>query len=973
MPQRDEQLVGRAAELEALERSLAELDRRQACAVQLLGEPGIGKTRMLAELAARADARGHVVLEGSASELERELPFHVFVDALDDYVHALEPRRLDLIDDDARAELAQLLPSFPAAAADGAAREGERYRTHRAMRQLLEALAATKPLVLLLDDLHWADEGSVELLGALLRRPPAAAVLIGLAVRPRQLPERLSGALDRAGRAGTLTRIELGQLSAAEAGELLGESAGRTDLAVLYEASGGNPFYLQQLARSPRPAAAAGGAGIALGDSEVPGAVAAALTEELALLPRDARRLLEGAAVAGDPFEPDLAAAAAALPDEAAMDALDELLARDLIRHTDVPRRFRFRHPLVRGAAYETAPGGWRLSAHERCAELLAERGAPAVERAHHVERSARHGDAAAIAVLREAAHGVEARSPATAARLYGAAAQLVSPGAPERVELLAALAGAHAAAGQWHDARAAMLEALDLLPADALPLRIQVTAGAAGLENLLGMHEEAHNRLVQALDGLSDQGSAEAGTLMSQLAIDGFYRMDYETMGAWARRARDVAESLGDPCQTASAACILALALASAGADDALEVATAAAALLEDLSDEQLAGILQHGADGLAGAQLYLGLLAEAEALTERSLALARATGRGQLLPVLYWAGTSRLLSGRLREAADLFDTAVEIAQLYGHDEGIGWNLYSRSLTATAAGDVETALTTGEEAVEVLRGVDAGFPRAVAGAALAAALLAAGEAARATEELLSAAGGDELPRLPEGWRTGGFELLTRCWLAVGRPEEAARAAMLAEASAARFGLPLGRAWAERAAAAVALDAGDAATAAERALASAAAAGEAGAPIESALARLLGGRALAQAGESQRAAAELERAAAEFDARGAVRHRDAAERELRRLGVRNLHRRTRPGKADGDGVASLTERELQVARLVVDRRTNPQIAAELFLSQKTVETHMRNLFHKLGVSSRVEVARAVERADRELGDLGGAR
>jgi DNA-binding NarL/FixJ family response regulator len=64
-------------------------------------------------------------------------------------------------------------------------------------------------------------------------------------------------------------------------------------------------------------------------------------------------------------------------------------------------------------------------------------------------------------------------------------------------------------------------------------------------------------------------------------------------------------------------------------------------------------------------------------------------------------------------------------------------------------------------------------------------------------------------------------------------------------------------------------------------------------------------------------------------------------------------------------VESLTERELQVARLIVDRRTNPQIAAELFLSPKTVETHIRNLFHKLGVSSRVEVARAIERADRE--------
>jgi DNA-binding NarL/FixJ family response regulator len=99
-----------------------------------------------------------------------------------------------------------------------------------------------------------------------------------------------------------------------------------------------------------------------------------------------------------------------------------------------------------------------------------------------------------------------------------------------------------------------------------------------------------------------------------------------------------------------------------------------------------------------------------------------------------------------------------------------------------------------------------------------------------------------------------------------------------------------------------------------------------------------------------------------FEERGALRHRDAAERELRKLG-RHIHRRTRKGGAEGLG--SLSERELQVARLVVDRRTNRQIAAELFVSLKTVEAHMRNLFRKLDVSSRVEVARVVERVERE--------
>jgi DNA-binding NarL/FixJ family response regulator len=216
---------------------------------------------------------------------------------------------------------------------------------------------------------------------------------------------------------------------------------------------------------------------------------------------------------------------------------------------------------------------------------------------------------------------------------------------------------------------------------------------------------------------------------------------------------------------------------------------------------------------------------------------------------------------------------------------------------------------------------------------------------------------------IPGGWRAYCLELLTRSWLALDRPAEAERAAASAAAWASIVQLPMAAAWADRAAAAVDLYAGDAAGAAKQALAAATVADEVGAPIEAALARALAGRALAQAGQNDRAVAELERAAGEFDRCGALRYRDEAERELGKLGHR-VHRRTRPGKADATGLESLTGRELQVARLVVDRKTNPEIAADLFLSQKTVETHLRNIFRKLDVSSRVELARAVERADR---------
>src|SRR5437763_4129164 len=328
-----ERLVGRADEMSSLDEVLADLELGRAAALLLIGEPGIGKTRLLAELAARADTRGQLVLSGSATELERDLPFSVFVDALDEYVRGLERTRLSRLDDDVRSELAHVFPSLTALATDGAvALQHERYRSHRAVRALLEQLASVQPLVLVLDDLHWADAASVELVGALLRRPPAAAVLIALAVRPRQMPEGLAAVLERGQREALVTQIELGALNLAETRELLGDTVDGRVAAALHEETGGNPFYLEQLARSLDRR---GGDGTAVDEMslaiDVPPAVAAALAEELSLLADEIRDVLEGAAVAGDPFEPELAAAAAATSEAAVLAALDELLRLDLV------------------------------------------------------------------------------------------------------------------------------------------------------------------------------------------------------------------------------------------------------------------------------------------------------------------------------------------------------------------------------------------------------------------------------------------------------------------------------------------------------------------------------------------------------------------------------------------------------------------------------------------------------------------
>ncbi len=964
-----EHLVGRAEEMSSLDRVLAELDQGSSAAVLLVGEPGIGKTRLLAELAARADARGQLALSGSASELERDLPFSVFVDALDEYVRGIERYRLAALDDDVRTELAHVFPSLTVLATEGdVALQHERYRSHRAVRALLEELASAQPLVLVLDDFHWADPASVELLGALLRRPPAAAVLLALAVRPRQVPERLSAALEAAHRTETLTRIELGALSPDEARQLLGDAADGADAGVLYEESGGNPFYLEQLARSLDRAdgAAAVHDETWLAAIGVPSTVAASITGELALLSRSARLVLEGAAVAGDPFEPELAAAATGMPETSVMEAIDELLQLDLLRTTDVPRRFRFRHPLVRRAVYEATAAGWRLVAHERCAAALAVRGATASARAHHVERSAREGDADAATVLREAGAEAVRLAPASAAHWFADALRLLPKTAPaqERVELLLARAGALTAAGRFAESYAALLEAIAIVPDESHAMRARLARACAGVESLLGRHDQAGRRLASALGDLPDDDSPEAVALMIELAQNHIWRARYEGMHESAERAANAARRLGDRPLTAAALATLALADSAIGAPERAESnRSEASALVESMPDEELARHIEAAAL-LAGVELYLDRYAEGDAHANRALAVARATGQGEhFLVLVQTLGGLWRQRGKLAEAGELLDGGIEAARVLGNTHALVWSLSGRSSAALRMGDVELALAAAQESVDLSKDAGENFHSAEAAADLAAALLESGQPQRAVELLLGSAGGEELVLIAGSPRARFLEVLARSWLALDRPGEARRAADCAEDWASAVRLPMAFAWAGRATAAVDLHTGDPSRAAERALASAAAADEVGAPVEAALSRVLAGRALAQADERERAATELRRAAQELEARGALRYRDEAERELRKLGHR-IHRRTRPGKTDATGIESLTDRELQLARLVVDRKTNAEIAAELFLSQKTVETHLRNIFRKLNVSSRVALARAVESADR---------
>ena len=540
------------------------------------------------------------MLAGSAAEFERDVPFGVWADALDAYVAAQEPDAQDGWGAELLDELAGVLPSLRKTGREpDSALADERYRAHRAVRTLLERLAEPNPLVLVLDDLHWADTASIELLAALLRRGPEAPVLVAFAFRRGQAPERLSAALA----VPSLLRIGLEQLSEAQAAELLGDVDARS-LADIYSHGGGNPFYLEQLARASedgKPLAAPA----SNGDSEtgVPAAVAAALSEELESLSPPARGLLDAAAVAGEPFEPDLAAAIAELPQAEGLDALDDLLAVDLVRPTQVPRRFVFRHPLVRRAVYESTRGGWRLAAHGRAAAALAERGAAAGERAHHVEQSAGQGDEEAIAVLIEAGAEAAGRGPAAAARWFEAALRLLPAADHERqVDLRVSLASAQRSLGNLERCRQTLLEAGDLLPGESVARRVELTTLCAAVEHWQGRHAEAHQRLVRAREELPDRGTTESAALEVELAVDGLYALDFDQTCEMGRTALETARQLDNRPLIAAASAALALGEVCDGRVEAARKHRAEAL-------EQIDAAVERGAGAALGRALLPGL----------------------------------------------------------------------------------------------------------------------------------------------------------------------------------------------------------------------------------------------------------------------------------------------------------------------------------------------------------------------------
>jgi DNA-binding SARP family transcriptional activator/pimeloyl-ACP methyl ester carboxylesterase len=364
----DTPLIGREAEAAQLREALDRAAGERGGLVLVLGEAGMGKSRLVEELIAHAKRRDARVLLGRAYESDQILLFGPVVDALRTGRVGQDPEVLDALGPAWRGELARLLPEM---AMPGAPPRVDYRRLFETIAQLLAHLAARDTLLLVLEDLHWADELTVRLLAFLARRVPAERVLLLATVREEELPDApiLRHTLEDLGRAGLLASLGLGPLSrrdtlalverltppgAAARGERLG--------ARVWALSEGNPLVAVEMMREIQERAPAEGLALPRRAREVIG-------RRLERLAGGARALLPVAAVIGREFDFALLRHAAELDDQAAAQGVEELVRRRVL--TAVGERLGFTHERLREVAYAAVPAWRRPSLHRRIAETI--------------------------------------------------------------------------------------------------------------------------------------------------------------------------------------------------------------------------------------------------------------------------------------------------------------------------------------------------------------------------------------------------------------------------------------------------------------------------------------------------------------------------------------------------------------------------------------------------------------------------
>jgi DNA-binding CsgD family transcriptional regulator len=900
-------LVGRESELEAVE-SLLHSERTRAVAI--VGEPGIGKTTLWRAAVELAGAEGARVLVARPTESEARLAYAGLADLLaavpeELFARLPEPQRLGLD--------AALLRAT-------SARPPERRVVGAGFLTLLRALAGESKVVCAIDDIHWLDASSAAAVEFAVRRLDEEPVLGLVSVRAS---ERASAPIRALERELQVEYLELGPLSVAALHRVLTQELGRTfprpTLVRIAQAAGGNPLYAVEIARELDRR----GEHDISSRVPVPQDLDALVRARVRALPAEARDAL-------------LRAATLARPDTETIDPAELATAEEAgIVRVEADGRIEFVHPLFASAVYSAAPAARLREAHRAVADLARD----PEERARHLALAAPGTDAEVVRELQAAARHARMRgSPDSAAELTGLALRLLPADDPARLELQLELAEQLHLASDFPAARALLEELRTTLPpgdlrARALLTLVEIDYWRSGESAATALAEEA---LADARDPVLRARCHAAVALFAGT-------VDLPKAAASAHEALRLLEGVPDPDPGLVAAALSARVRADLFLGDGFDEETAMRALALEESGPP-ATVDTRVVFKLGQWLRYIDDFDGARAHLQHAEQQAREEGdESSLANILLNRVIVATWAGDLAEAAELAERMVDAfgQQGVGAEAGDIWRAYVDAY----AGRVESVREAAAEA-------DPGDPMGTAlwSRCLGLAELAAGETVSADHHLAEALEIFERVafREPAIWRVDGDAI--EAALAVGDVDRAHRLLDRFEERALRSGIPWSLAVSARCRGLVLAARGEldaAAEALERALVEHE---RCPMPFERARTLLGQGRLLRRLKQKRQARLALDEARELFTSQGAETWVARVDEELHRVAVRRAPE-------------ELSATELRIARLAADGLSNQAIAEQVFVSVKTVESNLKRAYRKLDISSRAQLARALDRLD----------
>ena len=933
-------LLEREHELERVRNALRVVGQRAGGVLAIEGPPGIGKSRLLIEARSRGEQRGLRILTARATELEQGYPFGVVRQLFERALVEAEPGVAERWLSGAAALAADVLGVAPGgaapSAAEGPATGDPGYAWQHGLYWLASNISSDAPLVLLVDDLQWCDVPSVRALTFIARRLGGQPLSLILATRPSDptlAPEVAALLTDPATellRPLPLTRASVAELIRAR---LDREPRARFVDACL-DVTGGNPFLIGELldevaARGIDPSTPAAAAELG---TIVPRGVANTVLLRLARIDPPAGELGRALSVLGDGAQVGDAARLAQIAVSDLEPAMASLVSAGVIESGGVVR---FTHPILRTAIYGDLTAAERERLHCSASKILQQRGAPAGQVAAHLMQTEAGADEEAVSLLRHAARDAVTLGDAAGAAAMLARALEEPPSPADRGAVVLELGQALARAGA---------------PQAIAPLS-EIVAHSNDEEAVVAAAIELSGMLFFA--GRPAEGAAILHRAQQRVPPDGLGReqLDVALLGASytsfsARRAAEpMILALRDPGGPARGM-LEATTLGILAMDEAMYLRSAAKA--RDMGRRALAAGLplepHRGGNWAILALAALALSDDYEASMQGMDAiLAQARQRGVALTVANVSALRALIAGRigdLNSAEADAQAAIELAP-----DLLGAEYVVLAVTAAVLAGLDR-----DETPESLRQLidrsgiryDTEFlPSSQLRYASGVLRAAAGNHAAAVEELLSCelehpTFGGENPAVV-AWRSAAALSLAE----LGRHEDA-RALVADEVRRAQaFGAPRAIGMALRAQALV----GPPEQRSDGLQAALAAISQSGARLEHARVLLDVGATIRASGQRAAAREPLLEALTLASRCGALTLERRARAELAAIGVR-------PGASDRDGADSLTPSERRVVELAAAGGTNREIAQSLFVTEKTVETHLGRAFRKLNVSSR---------------------